>query len=112
MCSPYMTIAHVRVCAIIKCSRSFLLYIISVFFAFGCAPQRILFLLTFIFDNTLNCKANAPSRIHYFMVKNSKKNTRNAIIDLHVCKIYVKFKDENSRPGSDATAVLIPTKYA
>ena len=66
---------------------------------------------TFTIDNIVNCKTNTPSRIHYIMIKNSKNNTQNATIDLHVCKIYVKFKGENSRPDSEATAVLIPTKY-
>ena len=53
--------------------------------------------LAFIFDNIINCKINTPSRLHYFLLKNTKKNTQNPTIGLHVCKIYVKFKGENSR---------------
>lgn len=47
--------------------------------------MRPLFLSAFIFDNIINCKTNAQSRIHYIMLKYSKKNTQNVIIDLHVC---------------------------
>ena len=46
------------------------------------------------------------------MLKNSKKNTQNALIDLHVCKIYVKFKGENSWGGLYPYSPWSPTKYA
>ena len=67
---------------------------------------------TFTIDNIVNCKTNTPNRIHYIMIKNSKKNTQNATIDLHVCKIYVKFKGENSRQRWLICSPCGPTKYA
>ena len=58
----------------------------------------------YIIDNIINCKTNVASRIHYSTLKNTKKNTQNLTIPLHVCKIYVKFKDENSRTSSSTAA--------
>ena len=60
--------------------------------------------LNVTFPNIINCKTNVASRIHYSTLKNTKKNTQNLAIPLHVCKIYVKFKDENSRTSSSTAA--------